>query len=491
MQSIIMEFRDTVRGGDLSELNFGEFCKLWEFLEGRAESGTDTHSAFSIQHSAFGTFSIRQELMSGLDLSKATRLQAMASDGGDLLEPTPLSRTGNSSRGGNKHHDGDLVRTSTGGVGPTPKRTAAFGSAARKLEPMEAAPRLDQDRAARIFANLDMLPLFISALDQLGAANTQELMRVSGERELVDAAEAALLQDVARVTHKSDVQEAMQNGATPPPELSRVIQATLGAVNDVHVLCAVFTRWIRKSVSEGAWLPHAIADMGHSHLKQFSGLPAEEEALLMASLVQQVPEPGRSQITMLVGWLQRMAIPDTSLKRTASQPLTRTAAAQNFGRILAPTLLQRPLAEFNKVELDAQLISTMIQNLDVEEVLAGGPPISAGQLARQTLRQSEKSAGADGAKQHKLWSTFARYDKNGDGTLGPDEVRSIVEEHGFDSPDDAYVQGTMAEFDSNHDGLLDFDEFCKLWKFLEGSPDTPTPVEDPPLRQSEKSAGAD
>lgn len=62
----------------------------------------------------------------------------------------------------------------------------------------------------------------------------------------------------------------------------------------------------------------------------------------------------------------------------------------------------------------------------------------------------------------KLRSAFNLFDKDGSGTISPDEIRKAL---GIDSTDE-HLNVLIAEVDENGDGEIQFDEFCNMMKRL-------------------------
>ena len=94
--------------------------------------------------------------------------------------------------------------------------------------------------------------------------------------------------------------------------------------------------------------------------------------------------------------------------------------------------------------------------------------------AKAALREHyQQLAGNDPMR-----ARFARYDSNGDGVLGKDEVQQIVRDVGFNVDGD-YVTGALemfGKFDGDGDGSLGFEEFVNLWEFLHTESDAVDPV---------------
>ena len=67
-----------------------------------------------------------------------------------------------------------------------------------------------------------------------------------------------------------------------------------------------------------------------------------------------------------------------------------------------------------------------------------------------------------------MHARFCRYDKDGSGDIGQDEVAQIIKDVGF-KVDGDYINGTMevfGQYDADGDGSLGLEEFTALWNFL-------------------------
>ena len=67
-----------------------------------------------------------------------------------------------------------------------------------------------------------------------------------------------------------------------------------------------------------------------------------------------------------------------------------------------------------------------------------------------------------------MHARFCRYDKDGSGDIGQDEVAQIIKDVGF-KVDGDYINGTMevfGQYDADGDGSLGLEEFAALWNFL-------------------------
>eukprot|EP01045_Picozoa_sp_COSAG04_P047885 COSAG04_NODE_18101_length_451_cov_0.653409_1_plen_124_part_01 len=66
---------------------------------------------------------------------------------------------------------------------------------------------------------------------------------------------------------------------------------------------------------------------------------------------------------------------------------------------------------------------------------------------------------------------FDKYDDNGDGVLGIEEVTKLIDDVGY-KVDEQYAKGVMdvfAKFDDDDSGALEYEEFRSLWSFLMGN----------------------
>jgi Ca2+-binding EF-hand superfamily protein len=57
---------------------------------------------------------------------------------------------------------------------------------------------------------------------------------------------------------------------------------------------------------------------------------------------------------------------------------------------------------------------------------------------------------------------FTKYDVNGDGFIGPDEIHGVLKELGYKNLTPEEIKKIVDSVDTNHDGKLDFDELRKL-----------------------------
>jgi Ca2+-binding EF-hand superfamily protein len=115
----------------------------------------------------------------------------------------------------------------------------------------------------------------------------------------------------------------------------------------------------------------------------------------------------------------------------------------------------------------------MIQD-ENEKLAAADPPRPPLKARHPPLKDGSIEAHRLVLKVHFLgkWdpmrARFARYDLNGDGDLGADEVQQVIKDVGF-KVDGDYINGTMevfAKYDDDGNGSLGLEEFTELWNFL-------------------------
>mmetsp|Transcript_21987 Transcript_21987/g.24418 ORF Transcript_21987/g.24418 Transcript_21987/m.24418 type:complete len:120 (+) Transcript_21987:235-594(+) len=62
--------------------------------------------------------------------------------------------------------------------------------------------------------------------------------------------------------------------------------------------------------------------------------------------------------------------------------------------------------------------------------------------------------------EEKLTAAFKLFDTDGNGTISPDELKSVLSSSGQIS--DESIEDILKQADENNDGEIEFDEFCKL-----------------------------
>ncbi|KAK9766440.1 hypothetical protein K7432_004463 [Basidiobolus ranarum] len=65
----------------------------------------------------------------------------------------------------------------------------------------------------------------------------------------------------------------------------------------------------------------------------------------------------------------------------------------------------------------------------------------------------------------KMRDAFLSFDKDGDGVIDPQELKSVLEHYG-EHIDDDEIQRMFNEVDIDGNGYIEFDEFVKLMKSL-------------------------
>ena len=119
--------------------------------------------------------------------------------------------------------------------------------------------------------------------------------------------------------------------------------------------------------------------------------------------------------------------------------------------------------------------------LDREEVLQGYEEHFGVQITEEQVDAMFKAVDLDGnncidytefvmatmnekdlISNEKLKAAFRLFDKDGSGTISPEEIRKVL---GINSSD-KHLAELVAEIDENGDGEIQFDEFCNMMKRL-------------------------
>ena len=119
--------------------------------------------------------------------------------------------------------------------------------------------------------------------------------------------------------------------------------------------------------------------------------------------------------------------------------------------------------------------------LDREEVLKGYEEHFGVQITEEQVDAMFKAVDLDGnncidytefvmatmnekdlISNEKLKAAFRLFDKDGSGTISPEEIRKVL---GINSSD-KHLAELVAEIDENGDGEIQFEEFCKMMKRL-------------------------
>ena len=119
--------------------------------------------------------------------------------------------------------------------------------------------------------------------------------------------------------------------------------------------------------------------------------------------------------------------------------------------------------------------------LDREEVLQGYEEHFGVQITEEQVDAMFKAVDLDGnnciyytefvmatmnekdlISNEKLKAAFRLFDKDGSGTISPEEIRKVL---GINSSD-KHLAELVAEIDENGDGEIQFEEFCKMMKRL-------------------------
>lgn len=104
--------------------------------------------------------------------------------------------------------------------------------------------------------------------------------------------------------------------------------------------------------------------------------------------------------------------------------------------------------ESTKQEIDA-----LVSQIDID----GNGCVDIFEFAKMV---SEKLKDYD--PERELLEAFAVFDKNGDGMVDIDEIKSVVESLGGEMTKEE-LEGMFKEADENNDGYIDYEEFVKIW----------------------------
>lgn len=63
----------------------------------------------------------------------------------------------------------------------------------------------------------------------------------------------------------------------------------------------------------------------------------------------------------------------------------------------------------------------------------------------------------------RLKAAFRLFDKDGNGTISPDEIKDVL---GIGPDDNEMIDKLIDDIDENKDGEIDFEEFCAMMKQL-------------------------
>ena len=292
-----------------------------------------------------------------------------------------------------------------------------------------------------------VVEIIADRLSELGAFSTSGLFRESGSVSEVEDLEQRLV-------------------ALGSRESAGSIKDVLSECRDVHVLTALFRRWLRTIIQKTPLVPAELIPASESLSEACK--PSMGKECATAAVIRfrdQLPSPALVQA--IVGVLQKTA---------AAESLTRMNAV-NLGKVFAPTLIHREQAEFAKVDVDARTIALLIQFLPGALLSTPSPTDLAAEL-----REKRGIAGGGGTE---LREIFDRYDINGDGVLQDDEVATILRERsatGIMDPENALR--IFGRYDTDGSGGLEFEEFIQLWHAVSDAKVDPDWIPPPPQNDS-------
>jgi len=104
------------------------------------------------------------------------------------------------------------------------------------------------------------------------------------------------------------------------------------------------------------------------------------------------------------------------------------------------------------VAVTSEMVDAMFKAVDLD----GNNCIDYTEFVMATMNEKDLITN------EKLKAAFNLFDKDGSGTISPDEIRRAL---GLDSTD-KHLNDLIAEVDENGDGEIQFDEFCHMMKRL-------------------------
>lgn len=104
------------------------------------------------------------------------------------------------------------------------------------------------------------------------------------------------------------------------------------------------------------------------------------------------------------------------------------------------------------VPITEEMVDAMFRAVDLD----GNDCIDYTEFVMATMNEK------DLVTNEKLKAAFHLFDKDGSGTISPEEIRKAL---GF-SENDEHLNALIAEVDENGDGEIQFDEFCNMMRKL-------------------------